>query len=79
MSGLRLNDSGKGITELAQDVTTNTTVWKSFQMDPNAYAKKHGYAVSLDATAVSKIKSTSYADAKAALVSMDLHTSAGLW
>lgn len=79
MSDLQVGDMGKGITDLAKEVTANERAWKSFQMDPNAYAKKYGYSVSLDATAVSKIKSTSYADAKAALDSPGLISTAGLW
>jgi histidine ammonia-lyase len=79
MSDLQLNNMSKGITDLAKNVTTSETVWKSFQMDPITYAKKNGYSVTLDATAVSKIRGTSYANAKTLLTSTDLSSSSSLW
>lgn len=80
MSDLKLNAMDKGITDLAKAVTASETVWKSFQMDPNTYAKKHGYGVSLSDSQVGKIKDTSYADAKVELTSLDLTSlDAKLW
>jgi hypothetical protein len=79
MAAELFQDTSKGITELAKEVTASESVWGTFQKDPNGYAKKHGYAVVMDATAVSKIKSTSYEDAKAQLASTDLMSTAGLW
>jgi hypothetical protein len=78
-----LRDMSKGITDLAKEVTANQTTWATFQKDPRAYAaswaKKNNTVISLDDTAVTKIKNTSYADAKAKLTSTDLNRTAGYW
>jgi len=78
-----LRDMSKGITDLAKEVTANKTTWATFQKDPKAYAaswaKKNNTVISLDDTAVTKIKNTSYADAKAKLASTDLISAARYW
>ncbi len=63
-----------GMAALAAKVIASEAAWDAFQADPNAYATQQGFSVTFDDVAVSKIKSTSYADAQAKLPSIDLMT-----
>ena len=78
---VQLSDmSQSGITALATKVTASENEWNVFKKDPQGYAVRNGFTVSLDKSAIDKIKSTSYADAKAKLTSLDLVSlDAKLW
>jgi hypothetical protein len=76
---VELRDMSKGIAQLAAYVTSSESLWTTFQKDPAGFAARNGYAVTLDQTAINKIRDTTYADAKAKLGVVDLNSTAGLW
>ena len=76
-------DTSKGITDLAKEVTASETVWATFKKDPRTYAanwaKKNNTVITLDDTAVTKIKGTTYAEAVYKFPRVDLNSTSGLW